>query len=149
MGGQQQQPGVFFFSRRCQHSKEAYDIIQKIGVSKFVFQNIDEVDSIPALIDRVPCVLSNEKKLYTDDALFDYLNQMMNVDPFMINEMGGSLSDNYSYMDNSGGELNHAYQFLDSDFKIMTPSEGDVDKIINYDQFLAERDNDLKLMSVE
>lgn len=124
-------------------------MIQKIGVSKFVFQNIDEMESIPPLIDRVPCVLSNEKKLYTDDQLFEYLNGLLNIEPFMIKEMGGSLSDNYSYMDNSGGELNHAYQFLDDEFKIITPTEGDVDKIINYDQFLTERDNDLKLMSVK
>lgn len=144
------QPNVFFFSLRCMHCKEAYELIQKIGVSKFVFQNIDEIDNIPSIIDRVPCLLSNEKKMYTEDALFAYLKSLLNVEPFMINEMGGSLSDNYSYMDNSGGQLNHEFQFLNgnnADFKIITPSDGDMKKIINYDQFLAERDNDLKIMN--
>ena len=144
------QPNVFFFSLRCKHCKEAYELIQKIGISKFVFQNIDEIEEIPPIIDRVPCLLSNEKQMYTEEGLFTYLNSLLNVEPFMIKEMGKSMSDNYSYMDNSGAQLSHEFQFLNgnnTEFKIVTPSEGDMKKIINYDQFLAERDNDLKTMN--
>jgi hypothetical protein len=71
---------------------------------------------------------------------------MLNIEPFMIKEMKG-LSDTYSYMDNSGINLNHMFQFLDKDNKIITPSESDNNKIINYDSFIAERDNDLKIIN--
>ena len=83
-----------------------------------------------------------------EDNLVKYLLELMNVEPFMVNEMGSSLSDKYSYMDNSGVKLDHSFQFLNKDYKkINTPSESENNKIINYDKYVAERDNDLKLIN--
>lgn len=137
---------VFFFSEKCNYSKDAYTLIKKVGLQKFLFKDVDKIDDLPDIIDRVPCILTKEMKVYVDDELFVYLNNMLNIEPFMIKEMKG-LSDTYSYMDNSGINLNHMFQFLDKDNKIITPSESDNNKIINYDSFIAERDNDLKIIN--
>lgn len=138
---------VFFYSEKCSHCKEAYEQIKKIGVDKFVFKDIDKENELPDIIDRVPSVLTNEMKVYIESELFQYLSEMLNIEPYVINEMGGKLSDKYSYMDNSGVKLNHVFQFLDNNEKILTPSETDANKIMNYDKFISERDNDLKIIN--
>lgn len=136
---------VFFYSEKCNHSKDAYELIKKVGVDKFMFKDVEKIDDLPNIIDRVPSVLTKDMKVYVEDEMFAYLNELMNIEPFMINEMGG-LSDTYSYMDNSGVKLDHNYQFLDKNNKIITQSESDNNKIINYDSFIAQRDNDLKII---
>ena len=65
----------------------------------------------------------------------------------MINEIGNTLSDKYSYMDDSGVTMNHVYQFLDKDSEIITPTEEDSKKIINYEQIIKERDQDLQRLN--
>ena len=136
---------VFFYSEKCVYCKEAYDLIQKIGVDKFVFVNVENESQIPDIIDRVPMIMTQDKMILKDQELFNHLLKQSNIEPFMVHEMGGSLSDRYSYVDNSSMELDHSYSYIDKEYKINTPSESDSKKIINYDQFIAERDNDLKL----
>jgi hypothetical protein len=136
---------VFFYSEKCNYSKDAYELIKKVGVEKFMFKDVEKIEDLPKIIDRVPSILTKDMRVYVEEELFVYLNDMLNIEPFMINEMGG-LSDKYSYMDNSGVNLDHTYQFLDKNNKIITPSESDNNKIINYDSFIAQRDNDLKII---
>ena len=141
---------IFYYSEKCQYCKEAYNIIKMIGLEKFLFKDIDKED-IPDIVDRVPTILRSENNnivVYYENKLFEYLNEMMNIEPFMINEMGG-LSDKYSYMDNSGINLDHAYQFIDKESKIITPTETDTNKIINYDKFVTERDNDILIQNTD
>lgn len=143
--------GIFFFSEKCIHCKEAFSLIEKIGKDKFVFRCVDVPSiPIPPQVDRVPCLATSDRKLYMEDTLFNYLKSRLQSDiqPFMIKEMGSSMSDNYSYMDESGANLDHSFQFLNQDFKINTaPNEEDNRRIVNYEQFVAERDNDLKLLT--
>jgi glutaredoxin len=143
----QSKPYVFFYSEKCVHCKEAYELIKKIGIDKFIFKDVEKEDELLPSIDRVPSILTNEMKVYADDDLFRFLMEMENIEPFMVNEMGSTLSDSYSYVDNSGVKLDHSFQFLDKDAKIITPSESDNNKILNYDKFIAERDNDLKILT--
>jgi len=141
---------IFFYSEKCQYCKEAYDLIKTIGLDKFIFKDIDKED-VPDIVDRVPTVLRSENNkimVYCEENLFKYLNEMLNIEPFMINEMGG-ISDKYSYMDNSGVNLDHAYQFLDKESTIITPTESDTNKIINYDKFIADRDNDIQITNTD
>lgn len=141
---------IFYYSEKCSYCKEAFEMINKIGVEKFVFKDIEQEKDIPNIIDRVPTLLTSENNnvdIYYEEKLFKYLDDMLHIEPFMVNEMGSGLSDKYSYVDNSGLNLDHAYQFLDKETKINTPSESDNNKIINYDKFVSERDNDLKIMS--
>ena len=60
----------------------------------------------------------------------------------MVNEMG-KVSDQYSYIEENG-VLEHNFQFVNKESKIITPNEDEVKKIINYEKILEERDNDLK-----
>lgn len=140
---------IFYYSEECSYCKEAFEMINKIGVEKFVFKDIEQEKDIPNIIDRVPTLLTSENNnvdIYYEEKLFKYLDDMLHIEPFMVNEMGSGLSDKYSYVDNSGLNLDHVYQFLDKETKINTPSESDNNKIINYDKFVSERDNDLKIM---
>lgn len=142
---------VFFYSEKCMYCKEAYELIKKIGIDKFLFKDVEKEENLPDVIDRVPTLLTQDENknitIYVEDNLVKYLLELMNVEPFMVNEMGSSLSDTYSYMDNSGVKLDHSFQFLNKDYKINTPSESENNKIINYDKYVAERDNDLKLIN--
>jgi hypothetical protein len=144
MNQQNEPQDIFFFSQKCMFCKEAYDLIQKIGVNKFVFVNVDDDSNIPTFIDRVPSILSSEKKVLVDTGLFSYLNSKLSVDPFMVNEMSKT-SDGYSYLDDSQ-QLNHSYEFLNNPSKIITPTETDVKKILSYEDIMQNRDNDLKVI---
>ena len=138
---------IFFFSQRCEFCREAYSIIKQIGVDKFNLIDVDvSENNPPQSINRVPCVINNENEIYFDEELFTYLNEMLNIEPFMVNEMGSTLSDKYSYVNESGVNLDHSFQFLDKDTKINTPSEADTNKIISYDDYISQRDKDLKMI---
>lgn len=139
---------IFFFSENCQHCAEAYKLIKKIGVAHFLFVNVDQdSEKIPPFIDRVPCILTKDNKCIVEQGLFTYLNEQLNIEPYMINEMGQTLSDRYSYMDDSGTTMNHVYHFLDKDTQIITPTEEDSKKIINYEEIIKERDQDLQMLN--
>ena len=72
----------------------------------------------------------------------------LDIAPFMVNEIGSKFSYKYSYMDESGTNLDHNYLFLDKEFIILTPStEADNARIIDYEKFIAQRDNDLKVIT--
>ena len=137
---------IIFLSEKCKYSSEAYSLIRKIGVDKFKFVNVEEQEVLPKEIDRVPAILTAEKKLLFEQELFEFLYKMQDVDPFMINEMG-QMSDKYSYMDNTNQVIDHNYKFLNREERIMTPNEEDNKKIVNYDDYLAQRDNDLKVFT--
>lgn len=137
---------IIFLSEKCKYSSEAYSLIRKIGVDKFKFVNVEEQEFLPNEIDRVPAILTAEKKLLFEQELFEFLYKMQDVDPFMINEMG-QMSDKYSYMDNTNQVIDHNYKFLNREERIITPNEEDNKKIVNYDDYLAQRDNDLKVFT--
>jgi hypothetical protein len=137
---------IFFFSEQCKYSTEAYTLIKKIGINKFRYVNVLEQEHIPPDIDRVPALLTNEKQLLFEQDLFDFLYRTLDVEPFMINEMG-QISDKYSYMDNTHQIIDHSYKFLDKEDHIITPTEEDNKKILNYEDYLQQRDNDLKVLS--
>jgi|TARA_Y100000389_G_scaffold3023_3_gene2949 hypothetical protein len=141
----QQSKDIYFYSEYCKYCEEATKYINE---RNFVKVNID-MNDVPEFIDRVPAILTSNKKVLYEDVLFEYLmnlkkkNEELNTEPFMVHEMKG-LSDRYSYMDDTNTFLNHSFDFLDSPTKIITPTESDVKKIMNYDEILAQRDNDLK-----
>jgi hypothetical protein len=137
---------VIFFCNRCVHSQDALNRIKKIGEDNFIFVNIEEDKSIPEFIDRVPAILTSEKKVLVDDALFDFLSKLTIDDdtaPYMVNEMSG-LSDKYSFMDDSKSIFDRNFEFIDKPFTIITSGNEDNKKILNYEEALAKRDNDLK-----
>lgn len=138
---------LFFYSTKCMYSKDAYSLIMKIGKENFEFVNVEMNNDIPHQVDRVPCIQKGGHFMFEDE-LFEYLKMRIDITPFMINEMGSKISDKYSYMDESGVNLDHNFLFLNKDFRIITPTtDSDNNRIIDYEKFLAQRDNDLKLMA--
>ena len=137
---------IYFYSEYCKYCEEASKYIK--NEERFVKVNID-MNEVPEFIDRVPAILTSEKKVLYEDSLFEYLsnmsrtNEALDAEPFMVHEMKG-LSDRYSYMDETDTLLSHSFDFLNSPTKIITPTETDVKKIMNYEEILAKRDNDLK-----
>jgi glutaredoxin-related protein len=132
---------ILFFSEQCNHCSSIIDKIKDIGISKYLLINVDK-EQFPNFVDRVPCLLTNEKNVLIEDGLVKFLNKQLNIEPFMVNEMG-KVSDQYSYIEENG-VLEHNFQFVNKESKIITPNEDEVKKIINYEKILEERDNDLK-----
>jgi hypothetical protein len=136
---------VIFVSRDCEWCKQAIALVSPKDANRYLMVDVANAPNLPKCVDRVPTLLSHEKKLYQDDALFDYLRARNEVNPFMIKEMSG-LSDCYSYLgdDTNTNGMSHAYNFLsEGDSTIPTPTDEDKERIVNYDQFIAQRDNDL------
>jgi hypothetical protein len=140
---------IFFYSKRCTHSLHAIETINKVGKDRFILIDVESEQDIPEFIDRVPAILTSGKKTLFEDELINYLKSSTHVkdgkeaEPFMVNEMSG-LSDKYSYMDDSVTVMDLGFEFLDNPSKIITPNEEDNNKIINYEEALNKRDNDLK-----
>ena len=126
-------------------------MIKKIGIEKFIIVNIDNAETkIPEFVDRVPALLTSEGHLLVESKITEYLNRTLEVKPFMSNEMNANLSDVYSYIDSQTNDgLMHEYAYLkgEESITIVTPTEeDDRQRIINYDQILEKRDNDLKVI---
>lgn len=141
---------IFYYSVKCMFCKEAYMLISKIGKGKenVLFVDVENEQTLPSEVDRVPCLQTKESGFLFEDSLFEYLKMKLDIAPFMVNEMGSKFSDKYSYMDESGTNLDHNYLFLDKEFRILTPStEADNARIIDYEKFIAQRDNDLKVIT--
>lgn len=140
---------IFFFSNHCKFCQEAYNLINKIGKDNFVFVCIDTEKNIPPFIDRVPVLMlppktqNTKPEILYEKELFQYLYEKSNVSPFMKHEIGNSISDSYSYINNDG-ELDHSFSYLDKNSDIMiTNEEKTSDKSIDYDRLLQERSKDL------
>ena len=144
------QTDIYFYSEGCDWCRKANTMIEQIGPKKFLFVNaIKPVRPLPPFVDRVPMILTHDKRVVVDDELFQYLSQKLDIAPFMIKEMSG-LSDSYSYISsdapNGGIGVEHSYDFLSaSPSMIITPTrDEDCERITNYEKFVSERDNDLK-----
>ena len=45
---------VFFYSEKCMYCKEAYELIKKIGIDKFLFKDVEK-ENLPDVIE-VECL---------------------------------------------------------------------------------------------
>ena len=111
-------------------------------------EDVDQPNVVtPPFLDRVPMLLTASSRVYADDELFRLLRSRVPVDPFMVNEMHG-LSDAYSYLGDEGGGdavgIRHAYNFLGGQEEpLVSAQDSSHDRIVNYEKFVQERDNDL------
>jgi len=143
---------VLFISRRCAFCAEIVETIKAMKELTVKLEVIDikSMKPLPDFIDRVPILLiEEEKKLLHDEELFEYVKGLEKVvEPFMVNEMKG-ISDTYSFMEEKK-ELDHVFSFLENGEPLITneanggsSSEEDNKKIVNYDNFIAGRDQDI------
>lgn len=140
---------ILFYSKECAHSMNLIKDMNNMDLSIEVqLVDINEIDTIPSFLDRVPTLfLKEESKILHDEELFDYISKHeKNVEPFMIKEMKG-LSDSYSFMEDEI-QLDHGYVFLDRGEPQITTNKsldkGNNNKIVEYDQFLENRDKDIR-----
>ena len=92
------QVDIYFYSERCEWCRKANSLIEQIGPKRFLFVNaMAPTHPLPPFVDRVPMILTQEKRVVADDDLFTYLNAKLDIAPFMVKEMAG-LSDSYSYI---------------------------------------------------
>jgi len=127
----------------------------------FVIHCIDNAQNLPKEIDRVP-MLMHENKLLSDEGLFAYIEGIANnstikknVSPFLVGEMGNSISDQYSYLEeNDSGNITHNFVHLKdgeqlNNEPIYTPEDDSVnssDKNYSYDDLLNRREHELNKM---
>ena len=137
---------ILFTSLNCEYCKEIIDLIDSMDELKVKISIIDvkKLKSLPNFLDRVPMLLfEEESKILHDESLFEWItNNEKTIEPFMINEMHG-LSDKYSFMDDKN--LEHKYAFVADGPPVITEniSEKESKRIINYDEFVEDRDKDM------
>ena len=141
--------GILFISKKCNHCVELVNMINKTELNfEIKIIDIKNMQDMPDFLDRVPLLLiESENKILHDEELFNFMKKCVkNIEPFMINEMRG-LSDTYSFMEDEEQKMDHQYVFLENGDPVITSSivnEEENRKIKNYDNFIEERDKDIK-----
>lgn len=151
---------ILFYSDFCEHSKALVTTILKYQLrNHFTIHCVDSSHNLPKDIDRVP-MLMHENKLLSDEGLFNYIEQIAetasvkkNIAPFMVSEMGNSISDTYSYLEDDGAtNIVHSFVHLKdgeqvNNERIYTPDDDSAvasdNKSTNYEDLLTRRENEL------
>ena len=135
---------VLFYSNYCRHCKDFLVKLRDLDYELFNgFKKIcvDDNQNIPNTITSVPSIITpTHNQPLTDNAVFIWLDtladQFINknketnktqenhsgnenikeISPFIKNEMGGTYSDNFSFLDTEplAGPLAHNFAFLDT-----------------------------------
>ena len=145
---------IVFVSAKCPYSNDILKIIERPDFKlKVKVLDIQELDSIPSFVDRVPMVLTHDEKVYHDENLFEFIKAQIeeddSIEPFMTNEMKG-MSDYYSFTgEEEEKKLDHVYSFVDKDEELITrgKSGGDreeCDRIVNYDKYVEQRASEMQ-----
>jgi len=151
---QQQQRALLFFSLYCEHSKGLLSYIARKGMNKmFMFVNVDKHRPIPPFIDRVPFIILPDKSTLSGENLFGYVEKVAqsvnneNINAYFDNEMGSSMSDSYSYLDDSAsGVVERSFSMITNNFAIPTPKEDEFrsSNSTEMDKLKLERELDVK-----
>jgi thiol-disulfide isomerase/thioredoxin len=147
---------VLFLAKSCEYCKELLSIVEGTGdiIMKLDVVYVEDMRSnLPKFVDRVPLLLLQEEGiLLHDEQLFDYIKSKENVLGFVSGEMGGSLSDTYSFMEDEISSklpktLDHHFSFLENGEPKITDVEkensAESKKIVSYDAYLEDRDRDM------
>ena len=121
---------ILFYSNFCNHSKE---LIRKISQTKIketlLYICVDDKNiQIPQFINVVPTIyLVNNKSTLTNNDINEWLNRdNNNKDESILAYNGdsmGSLSTNFSFLDDSDALVSKQYTFLNETDKINTPKD--------------------------
>ena len=150
---------ILFYSEYCEHSKVIVTMILKYQLrSSFTIHCVDNNCNLPNEIDRVP-MLMHDNKFLSDEGLFEYIEHIANtatvrkdVSPFLVSEMGNSLSDKYSYIeDDESANITHSFVHLKNgeqvnNERIYTPEDDSghgAEKNVNYDDLISKRENEI------
>ena len=128
---------VFFYSAHCMYSREALQLITSRDLRGFfVIVCVDKRSiQLPDFVDRVPLVYTIDRRVLTDeavDAFIDTLAQQVaarapppeDVSPWSVIEMGGGLSDVFSFLEcGDGGGYAHNFADVHHNQTIPTPDE--------------------------
>ena len=93
---------VLFYSKFCQYSTEVIQALTRKDLrARFVMVCVDgNRHQIPHFVDRVPAVLTSDKRLLTDDDVFEFINgaEGPSSEP-MAAELGGGISGDFSFVE--------------------------------------------------
>lgn len=87
-----QRPHILILSRRCQHSREAYTILQnnECGVLVELVWVEDRKVRIPTYVKCTPFLLTNTGHKYTDNDLFFFVERIL---PSQLAQLRGQAAD--------------------------------------------------------
>jgi hypothetical protein len=93
---------VLFYSKFCQYSTDVIQVLTRKDLrARFVMVCVDgNRHQIPHFVDRVPVVLTSDKRLLTDEAVFEFVNgaEGPSSEP-MAAELGGGISGEFSFVE--------------------------------------------------
>jgi len=152
---------ILFYSNHCVFSRQLLADIATHGIRElFILVCIDaRTDQLPDFVDRVPLVLTLDRRVLTDDAAFAFAaglaavapagtggTEDAAVSPWSTVEMGSrGLSDKFSFLEHDAG-YGHNFVDVSSNPTIHTPDEspGKPSKTPSLESYIAMRDNDIK-----
>lgn len=151
---------ILYVSNYCKYSKDVLNDLKKYKkvASSFNIQFVENIN-LPKYVDRVPLIYTRSGDVMIDEKLSNYIENIkkryeLDIKPFATNEMGGNMSDIYSYVtDDTITPLDHAFSFLDKEGNeengIYTPSDDNFEEkkisTVNLEKIMMERENDLQL----
>ena len=123
---------TIYYSNKCQHSKELITVINKNGNrNNYSYVCVDN-SPIPAFIKSVPTLLiseNNNNKILVGEEIFATITNDNSSSPsdcnpeaWHGNEMGGSYSDMYSFIEDNSS-ISHSFSFLNGNPNSVTNTQ--------------------------
>lgn len=161
------QKHLLFYSNLCQYSQDTLRTISKKNIRNlFMTICIDNPkfqSSIPAFVDRVPFILTNNQEIVIDDNIqlfLEIISKQTTKDeltPYSTLEMGSKLSDGFSYItdgENAPDTFGWSHNFvrLDAEIPMINPpidtsqEKGNKRSNVHFESLLQERDRDLDMI---
>lgn len=164
---------VLFYSKKCQHCKELYDLMTKMNIwNDFVPICVEEVKPIPRSVKSVPTIIvPTHKNPLEGEEVFMWIksygttlknvnnqesqprHQQQNQQPkqqddelqaFYGSELSNSLSDKFSYIgDMEGKPLQHQYEFIDNTYNCNTNEIMSTSSIENQNSRTNQKQNEM------
>ncbi len=158
----QSKRNIFFYSNNCKFSKEFNELLGKTKISNTFLKICVDIRGIrlPVFVKRVPTIVvydsNGHQHIFSGKEAFEWLCQLLdepiNISAYQSDEMGSTLSDNYSYID-SGKESEHNFAFLHklNEHYIVTPDDNSNKNQkgpeVTMDQLQSQRNQDVPMVN--
>lgn len=144
---------IIFYSSFCEHSNQLLTMLVKRNLrEKFVLINVDKyARNLPSCVDRVPLLMTPEKKTFSDDVLFEFVESLVETnDVCDYDGGGGNMSDCFSYIDENGGAgggVGACFSSVQEETRIYTPSDEEFNSNrpdVTMDKIKMEREKEIQ-----
>jgi hypothetical protein len=146
---------VIFYSSFCEHSNHLLTTLVKKNLrEKFILVNVDKyAQKLPQCVDRVPLLMTPEKKTFSDDVLFEFVESLVDTNSVCDYDGGASMGECFSYIDNDGGSgvmgggVGACFSSVQDESRIYTPTDDEFNTgrgDVTIDKIKMEREKEIQ-----